>query len=90
MDLAGKKRPLCTDLTSVSPFVNFKIFRSGKYFATAGERTGKGLFSGVYSDMIYKFVFGFEWFPFSGAVLPEADVVGLLGSPHMLHRQMGH
>lgn len=39
--------------------------------------------------MIYKFVFGFEWLPFSGAVLPEADVVGLLRSPHMLHRQMG-
>lgn len=40
--------------------------------------------------MIYKFVFGFERFPFSGALFPEADVVRLLGSPHMLHRQMGH
>lgn len=40
--------------------------------------------------MIHKFVFGFEWLSFSGAVLPEADVVGLLRSPHMLHRQMGH
>ena len=44
----------------------------------------------MYSDMIYKFVFGFERLPFSGALLPEADVVGLLRSPHMLHRQMGH
>jgi len=40
--------------------------------------------------MIYKFVFGFEWLPFSGAFLPEANVVRLLWSPHMLHRQMGH
>lgn len=39
--------------------------------------------------MIHKFVFGFERLPLSGAVLPKADVVGLLGSPHMLHRQMG-
>lgn len=40
--------------------------------------------------MIHKFVFGFERLSFPGAVLPEADVVGLLRSPHMLHRQMGH
>lgn len=39
--------------------------------------------------MIHKFVFGFERLPLSGAVLPEADVVCLLWSPNMLHRQMG-
>lgn len=40
--------------------------------------------------MIHKFVFGFEWLSFSGAVLPEAHMVGLLRSPYMLHRQMSH
>lgn len=43
----------------------------------------------MHADVIYKFVFGFERLPFSGAVLPVANVVRLLRPPHMLHGQMG-
>lgn len=72
-------------LTGVSPFVDFEVFWSREHFATAGERAREGFLPCVHSDMINQFVFGFERLALSRALLPEADVVGLLGSPHVLH-----
>ena len=77
-------------LTCVSPLVDLQVLRSGKHFSTAGEGTWEWFLSGVYSDMIYKFVFGFERFSFSDALFPEADMVRLLRSTDMLHCQVGH
>lgn len=41
-------------------------------------------------DVVHQFVFSLERFPFPGTLFPEADVVRLLGPPHVLHRQVGH
>lgn len=39
--------------------------------------------------MVDQFVFGFERLAFSGTLFPEADMIGLLGSSNVLHRDMG-
>ena len=69
-------------------FVDLEILASGEDFAASGKRAGKGLFSRVYPDVIDELVFGFEWSSLSGAVLPEAGVISLLGSSHVFDRQM--
>lgn len=69
------ERKHVTFLTSVSPFVDFQVFRSGKHFSTSGEGTWKWFLSGVYSDMIYQFVFGFERFSFSDALFPKTNMI---------------
>lgn len=76
--------------TCMSSFVNFQIFGPGKYFSTAGEGTGKGFLSRVDSDVIHQFVLGFKRLPFPRTVLPEADVVTLLGSADVLHGDVSH
>lgn len=76
--------------TGVCSFMDFQIFRSGKYFSTSGERTRKRFLSGVHSDMIHKFILCFKRFPFPGTFFPKANVIRLLWSPNVLHRQVGH
>lgn len=76
--------------TGVRSFVNFEIFRSGKYFSTARERTGKRFLSGVHSDMIHKFVLCFKRFSFPGTLFPKANVIRLFWSTNVLHRQVRH
>ncbi len=77
-------------LTGVCSFMDFQIFRSGKYFSTAGEWTRKRFLSGVHSDMIHKFILCFKRFSFPGTFFPNANVIRLLRSPNVLHRQVGH
>lgn len=84
--VAALKFTLERFFTGVCPLVNFQIFRAREHFATAWERTRERLLPRVHSDVIDQFVFGFERFPLSCAVLPEADVVRLLRSPHVLYR----
>lgn len=69
-------------------FVDFQIFRPGEYFPTSGERTGEWFLACVYTDVVDEFVLGLKRFPFSRTVLPEADVVALLGAADMLHGHM--
>ena len=70
------------------PFVNLEIFRSGEDFSATGERAGEWFFSSVNSYVVYQFVFCLERFSVSGTVLPEASVVGLLGSTDVFDRQV--
>lgn len=88
--VAAIKLTLKWFLTSVGPFVNFKIFRPCKDFATAREWAWEGLFSSMHSDVIYKFVFRFEGLPFSPALLPKTNMIRLLWTPDMLHREVSH
>lgn len=81
-----KKKPL----TCMSSFVDFKVFRPGEYFSTAWEWTGEWLLSGVYSDVIDKFVLGFKRLPFSRTFFPKTYVVGLLWSPDMFYCHMSN
>lgn len=76
--------------TGVCSFMDFQIFRSGKYFSTAGKWTRKRFLSGVHSDVIHKFILCFKRFPFPGTFFPKANVIRLLRSPNVLHRQVGH
>ena len=75
-------------LTCVSPLVDLQVFRSSKYFSTAGERTWEWFLSGVHSDMIYQFVLGFKWLSFSGTLFPEADMVSHLRATDVINRHM--
>jgi len=77
-------------LTCVCPLVDFQIFRSGKYFSTAGEWTGKRFLSGVHSDMIHKFVLSFKRLSLSWTFFPKTDMVRLLWSSNVLHSHMRH
>lgn len=70
------------------PLVDFKIFRSGKNFSTAWEGAGERFLSGVHTDVIHKFVFGFKRFAFPRTLFPKTDMVRLLGSSDVLHRHM--
>jgi len=71
--------------------VDFQIFRSGKYFSTTGEWTRKRFLPGVHSNVIHKFIIlCFKRFPFPGTLFPKANVIRLLWSPNVLHRQVGH
>lgn len=74
--------------TCMCSFVDFQIFRSGEYFPTSGERAWERFLARVHTDVVDEFVLGLKRFPFSWAVLPEADVVALLGAADMLHGHM--
>lgn len=74
--------------TCVGSFVDLEVFRASEDFPAAGERTGKRLLSGVDPDVVDEFVLGFEGFPVPGTLLPEACVVGALGSPDVFDGDM--
>lgn len=76
--------------TCVCSFMNLQILASRKHFSAPWKRTWEGLFPCVHTNMVDKFVFGFERSPVSGTFLPVAGVVSLFGAPNMIHRQMGH
>jgi len=76
--------------TCMNSFVDLEIFRSCKKAPASGVRTGERFFPRMHSHMIHKLVLGFEAFLFSGALLPVAGMVGVLWSPHMVHRQVVH
>lgn len=42
----------------------------------------------MYSNVVYQFVFCFERFALTGALLPEANVVALLRTTDVLHRDV--
>lgn len=68
--------------------VDLEVFRAREHFATAGERAGKRLLPGVHPNVVHQFVFRLERFALPRAVLPETDVVGLLGAADVLHRDV--
>ena len=74
--------------TCMCSFVDFQIFRPGEYFPTSGERAWERFLARVHADVVDEFVLGLKRFPFSRAVLPEADVVALLGAADVLHGHM--
>ena len=68
----------CTH-TCMSSLVYFEIFRASKHFATAYERTRKGLLARMHAYMIDQLVFGLERFELARTILPVACVHGLIG-----------
>ena len=64
-------------ITCMSSLMNFQIFTSCKIFSTTWIWTNEWFFSSVNSDMIYKFIFGFESCSISRASVPVASVVGI-------------
>lgn len=74
--------------TCMCSFVNFQVFRSGKYFPAAGEWARKGFFSCVNSNMIHQLVFRFEGSSVSRAALPKARVSRALGPPDVFHSEV--
>lgn len=75
--------------TCVGSFVYFEVLGARKHLSAAWEGTRERLLSRVHSNVVHKFVLGLERAPIPGAVLPEAGVGGALGTPHVLHRQVG-
>ena len=67
-------------------FVNLKVFRSGEDFSTSRERAREWLLSSMNSNVVDQLVLRFEGFSVTGTILPEAGVVGLLGTSDVLHR----
>lgn len=68
--------------------VYLQVFRPCEDLSTAWERAWKRLLSGMNSNVVHQFVFRLEWLALPAAVLPETDVVSLLRSPDMLHRDV--
>lgn len=75
-------------ITCVCSLVDLQVFRPCEDLSTAGERAWKRLLPGVHPNVVNQFVFRLERFALPGAVLPEADVVCLLWSTDMLHRDV--
>lgn len=71
-------------------FVNFEVFRSGEYFATAGEGAREGLLPRVNPDMVHQFVLCLERSAVTLAILPEARMGGNLGASNVLDCEMGY
>ena len=65
--------------------VDLQVFRACEDLPTAGEGAWERLLPGVHPNVVNQFVFRLERFALPGAILPEADVVGLLRSTDMLH-----
>lgn len=65
--------------------VNLQVLRPREDLPTAGERAREGLLPGVHPNVVHQFVFRLEGLALPGAILPEADVVRLLGPPDVLH-----
>lgn len=68
--------------------VDLQVFRPREDLPTAGEGAGKRFLAGVHPNVVHQFVFRLERFALPGAVLPETDVVGLLRSADVLHRDV--
>ena len=85
------KQEVCSNnqLTCVCSLVNLQVLASCEDLPTARERTGKGLFARVHSDVIDQLVLGFERFEFSGAAFPETGVIGHFRSADVLHGDVG-
>lgn len=66
-------------------FVDFQIFRSRKYFATAWEGARERLLPCVHANVVHQFVFGLEWLASPRTVVPVAHVVTLLRAADVLH-----
>lgn len=75
-------------ITCVCSLVYLQVFRPCEDLSTAGEGARKRLFPGVHPNVVHQFVFRLERFALPGAILPETDVVGLLRSTDMLHRDV--
>ncbi len=78
------------EFTCMSPLVNLEIFTSGKHFTTAGEGARKWFLARVHTNVIHKFVLGFERPSIATATLPEAGVIGALWSSDVFHCDMRH
>jgi len=75
-------------LSCMCSLVYLQVFRPCEDLSTAGEWTRKRFLAGVHPNVVHQFVFRFERFALPGAILPETDVVGLLRSTNMLHRDV--
>ena len=83
------KSRIILKLTGMRPFVDLEILRPGEDLSTAGERTGKGLFTRVNPNVVDKLVLGFERPSVSYAVLPETRVGGTLGPADVFDSEVG-
>lgn len=75
-------------LSCVRSLVDLQVFRPCEDLSTAGEGAWKRFLSRVHPNVVDQFVFRLERLALPGAVLPEADVVGLLRSADVLHRDV--
>lgn len=66
-------------------FMNLQILASREHFSASRKRTRKRFLSCVDSDMVDKFVFGFERASIPGTLLPVTGVVRLLGPTDMVN-----
>ena len=73
-----------TQLTCMNTFVDLQVLGPGEELAAAREGAGKWFLSSVDPDMVDQLVFGFEGPQLPRAVLPEAGVVGDLGTTDVL------
>lgn len=69
--------------TCVCTLMNFKIFAACKQFSTVRLGALEWLLTGVHSNMIDELVFRFERPQITIALLPQALVVGGVGSAHV-------
>lgn len=76
--------------TCVRPLVDLEVLAASEDLAAAGERARKGLLAGVHAYVVDELVLGLEGPAVPGAVVPEAGVVGALGSADVLHGDVGH
>ena len=72
----------------MSSLVNFEVFTPGKHFTTAREGARKRFLARVHTNVIHQFVLGFERSSIATATLPEAGVIGALGSADVFHCDM--
>lgn len=70
------------------PLVYLQVFRPCEDLPAAREGAGERLFSSVHPNVVHQFIFCLERFALPGAILPEADVVGLLRTTDVLHRDV--
>ncbi|MFN9944398.1 MAG: hypothetical protein ACK56I_33505, partial [bacterium] len=67
-----------------------EILGPGKDLAAGGEGAGERLLPRVDPHMVHQLVLGLEGLLVPGTVLPVAAVVAVLGSAHVVHRQVVH
>ena len=77
-------------LTGVSPLVDLEIFGSGKNFATLRPVAGERFLSCVDPDMVYEFVFCFEWLSVPWTLQPKACMIIDLWSTDMFDCDVSH
>lgn len=71
--------------TCMCSLVYLQVFRPREDLPAARERAGERFLSRVHPNVVHQFVFRFEWLVLPAAVLPEADVVGLLRATDVFH-----